>query len=196
MYSQNYNQEDDFTSRRPNRPNGMATASVILGIMALSSITFPLSAVILGALSVLCALLSRTDRMPKRSIAGLILSCISVAGSSFMILRTVDYLKSNPQALAYYQEMARSVFEEYGMSDVYDELFGKYDSSGTYQLPQEDKSKKEAPSSGNSGNSSGDSDYYDSFFGDLYRYYFGSDTVPSPSVPDSPSYNISGGDFV
>ena len=134
MYSENFHSEDDYNPPHRKKPNGMATASVILGIVALSSITFPLSAVIFGALSILCALLSRTARMPKRSIAGLILSLVSIAGSSFMVWRTVSYLQKNPQMLAYYQEMVHSIFEEYGMSDVYDNLFGKYDS--TYQLPQ------------------------------------------------------------
>ena len=141
MYSENFHSEDDYNPPHRKKPNGMATASVILGIVALSSITFPLSAVIFGALSILCALLSRTDRMPKRSIAGLILSLVSIAGSSFMVWRTVSYLQKNPQMLAYYQEMVHSILEEYGMSDVYDNLFGKYDS--TYQLPQERKDDRE-----------------------------------------------------
>lgn len=93
MYSENFHSEDDYNPPHRKKPNGMATASVILGIVALSSITFPLSAVIFGALSILCALLSRTDRMPKRSIAGLILSLVSIAGSSFMVWRTVSYLQ-------------------------------------------------------------------------------------------------------
>ena len=208
MYSENFHSEDDYNPPHRKKPNGMATASVILGIVALSSITFPLSAVIFGALSILCALLSRTDRMPKRSIAGLILSLVSIAGSSFMVCRTVSYLQNNPQMLAYYQEMVHSILEEYGMSDVYDNLFGKYDS--TYQLPQERKDDREngqgeTPSE-NSGNDSGNySDDYGSFFGDLYRYYFDDGAVPSPSEPSNPSgpsspslpsNDISGGEFV
>lgn len=208
MYSENFHSEDDYNPPHRKKPNGMATASVILGIVALSSITFPLSAVIFGALSILCALLSRTDRMPKRSIAGLILSFVSIAGSSFMVWRTVSYLQKNPQMLAYYQEMVHSILEEYGMSDVYDNLFGKYNS--TYQLPQERKDDREndqseTPSE-NSGNDSGNySDDYGSFFGDLYRYYFDDGAVPSPSEPSNPfspsspsvpSNDISGGEFV
>ena len=208
MYSENFHSEDDYNPPHRKKPNGMATASVILGIVALSSIAFPLSAVIFGALSILCALLSRTDRMPKRSIAGLILSLVSIAGSSFMVWRTVSYLQKNPQMLAYYQEMVHSILEEYGMSDVYDNLFGKYDS--TYQLPQERKDDREngqseTPSE-NSGNDSGNySDDYGSFFGDLYRYYFNDGAVPSPSEPSNPfdpsspsvpSNDISGGEFV
>ena len=146
--------------------------------------------------------------MPKRSIAGLILSLVSIAGSSFMVCRTVSYLQKNPQMLAYYQEMVHSILEEYGMSDVYDNLFGKYDS--TYQLPQERKDDREngqseTPSE-NSGNDSGNySDDYGSFFGDLYRYYFDDGAVPSPSEPSNPSgpsspslpsNDISGGEFV
>lgn len=209
MYSENFHSEDDYNPPHRKKPNGMATASVILGIVALSSITFPLSEVIFGALSILCALLSRTDRMPKRSIAGLILSLVSIAGSSFMVWRTVSYLQKNPQMLAYYQEMVHSILEEYGMSDVYDNLFGKYDDS-TYQLPQERKDDREndqseTPSE-NSGNDSGNySDDYGSFFGDLYRYYFDDGAVPSPSEPSNPfgpsspsvpSNDISGGEFV
>ena len=208
MYSENFHSEDDYNPPHRKKPNGMATASVILGIVALSSITFPLSAVIFSALSILCALLSRTDRMPKRSIAGLILSLVSIAGSSFMVWRTVSYLQKNPQMLAYYQEMVHSILEEYGMSDVYDNLFGKYGS--TYQLPQERKDDREndqseTPSE-NSGNDSGNySDDYGSFFGDLYRYYFDDGAVPSPSEPSNPfgpsspsvpSNDISGGEFV
>ena len=55
MYSENFHSEDDYNPPHRKKPNGMATASVILGIVALSSITFPLSAVIFGALSILCA---------------------------------------------------------------------------------------------------------------------------------------------
>ena len=208
MYSENFNSEDDYNPPRRKKPNGMATASVILGIVALSSITFPVSAVIFAALSILCALLSRTERMPKRSIAGLVLSLVSVAGSGFMVYRTITYLQNNPQMVAYYQEMVHSILEEYGMSDVYDNLFGKYDS--TYQLQQESEDdqaqKKNETPSGNSGNGSGDySDDYGSFFDDLYRYYFDDGAIPSPSepsnpyspsVPSTPSDNFSGGDFV
>lgn len=204
MYSENFHSEDDYNPPHRKKPNGMATASVILGVVALSSITLPFSAVIFAALSILCALLSRTDRMPTRSLAGLILSLVSVAGSGFMVYRTVSYLQNNPQMLAYYQEMIHSVLEEYGMSDVYDSLFGKYD--GTYQLQQEiedepSQKKNETPSD-NSGNGSDD---YGSFFGDLYRYYFDDGAIPapsdpsipySPSVPSRPSDNLSGGEFV
>ena len=124
-----------------------------------------------------------------------------------MVYRTITYLQNNPQMIAYYQEMVHSILEEYGMSDVYDNLFGQYDS--TYQLPQENDSQNEQPkedqNSGNSGNNSDGSDDYGSFFGDLYRYYFDDGAIPSPSepsnpyspsVPSTPSDNFSGGDFV
>lgn len=207
MYSENFNSEDDYNPPRRKKPNGMATASVILGIVALSSITFPVSAVIFAALSILCALLSRTDGMPKRSIAGLILSLVSVAGGGFMVYRTVVYLQNNPEMASYYQEIVHSVLEEYGLSDVYDNLFGSYE--GTYQLPQENDTQNEQPdsgqNSGNSGSNSDGSDDYGSFFDDLYRYYFNDGAIPSPSepsspyspsVPSNPSDNFSGGDFV
>lgn len=206
MYSDNFHPEDDYNPPHRKKPNGMATASIILGIIALSSITFPLSAVIFGALSILCALLSRTDRMPKRSIAGVILSLVSVAGGIFIIYRTVFYLKNNPQMLAYYQELVQSVFDEYGMSDVYDEFFGKY--GITNQLPREsegDSSQEQTePPSDHSGNGSENyPDDYDSFFDDLYRYYFDDGAAPSepsgpynPSAPSTPDGNFSGGEFV
>ena len=53
MYSENFHSEDDYNPPHRKKPNGMATASVIPGIVALSSVASRLSAVIFGALSIL-----------------------------------------------------------------------------------------------------------------------------------------------
>ena len=52
--------------------NSMATASLIFGILAILSGSVFIIAIGLGALSVLCALLSKTDRhLSAKSLAGI-----------------------------------------------------------------------------------------------------------------------------
>lgn len=193
MYSENFNSEND----RFHRPNSMATASIVFAVMAISSISMIFSVVIFASLSILFALLSRTNRTPKRSIAGLILSLVSIIGSSFLTVHTLQQIQNNPQMLAYYQAVVRSVFDEYGMSDLYEEYFGtsdqETDSDLFYDPSAENPDFYADPAPY-------DSDYPDdtrSFFEDLYRYYFEDDMIPSaPSAPAMPSSPISGGDFV
>ena len=193
MDSENFNSEND----RIHRPNSMATASIVFAVMAISSISMILSVVIFASLSILFALLSRTNRTPKRSIAGLILSLVSIVGSSFLTVHTLQQIQNNPQMLAYYQAVVRSVFDEYGMSDLYEEYFGtskqETDSDLFYDPSAENPDFYADPDPY-------DSDYPDdtrSFFEDLYRYYFEDDMISSaPSAPTMPSSPISGGDFV
>ena len=64
--------------------NSMATASLIFGILAILSGSVFIIAIGLGALSVLCALLSKTDRhLSAKSLAGMLAGIIAAVSSYY-----------------------------------------------------------------------------------------------------------------
>ena len=83
--------------------NSMATASLIFGILAILSGSVFIIAIGLGALSVLCALLSKTDRhLSAKSLAGMLAGIIAAVSSCAMTAYSFYSIINNPQARAYY----------------------------------------------------------------------------------------------
>lgn len=81
------------TGRR--KPNGMATASLVLGIFAILSILNVYYALFLGSMSILLACLSRGDsyKMPEKAIGGfatstfaIVISVLLTAFSMYLML--------------------------------------------------------------------------------------------------------------
>lgn len=84
---ENY-QDNDFKKPQQPLPNGLASASLILGIISIClSCCFYLS-VPLAALSILFALLSKGDnpKMEGRASTGIILSVIAIAACIVMLI--------------------------------------------------------------------------------------------------------------
>lgn len=116
--------------------NSMATAAVILGVLALLSSSALIVALPLGALSILCALLSRTEkRMPLRSITAVTVSILAVIYGSYTTVQSFHHLKNDPQALSFYMEYLEDLCDEYGLSETYDELFGDWNKNDSDPLP-------------------------------------------------------------
>lgn len=69
----------EITPPLPGEKNNMALASLVLGILSLVTCCCSCLAVVLGALGIIFAFLSKEDRpMCSQAKAGLILSCVGV----------------------------------------------------------------------------------------------------------------------
>ena len=100
--------------------NSMATASLIFGILAILSGSVFIIAIGLGALSVLCALLSKTDRhLSAKSLAGMLAGIIAAVSSCAMTAYSFYSIMNNPQARAYYSQVFSALLEAYGLPDSY-----------------------------------------------------------------------------
>lgn len=191
--------------------NSMATAALALGIFAVFSGSMPLTAVPLGALAVLCAILSKTDRhLPGKSIAGMIAGIIAAVGSCAITAQTFYSIQNNPQMRAYYAQILDSLLEEYGLADGYNpfrDAPSDNPSSGTdddSETPAPEEAPQQTPdpavpSPGEDGRSS--DDYFDSLYDDYFRYFYGADPyhdTPEPSAPTpaQPSGNSLGGEYI
>lgn len=180
--------------------NSMATASLIFGVLAVLSGSVFLAAVGLGALSVLCALLSRTDRhLSGKSIAGMLAGIFAAVSSCAMTAYSFYSVMSNPQARAYYSQIFSTLLEEYGLPDSYN-FFD--DGSGSTSDDATDTTPDLATPTPDTGNDSHQSneDYFDSLYDDYFRYFYGADPyhkeTPAPSTPSAPSGDSSQGDFI
>lgn len=177
------------------RRNSMATASLMLGILALFSGTILFIAVPLAALSVLCAILSKTDRkMPGKSIAGILIGIFAVIMSSLLTVQSFHYVMSHPEIRSYYSQIFEILLDEYGLPQEYNP-FG----DGTRDRSDDEESRSERlPNKENDSHSDTD-DYFNSLYDDYFRYFHGADPhhgeSPSPT-PQNPSSGTSGGDFI
>ena len=175
--------------------NSMATASLIFGILAVLSGSVFIVAVGLGALSVLCALLSKTDRhLSGKSIAGMLAGIFAAVSSCAMTTYSFYSVMNNPQARAYYSQIFSTLLEEYGLPDSYN-FFD--DGSGSTSDDQSDTTP--SPNDGNDSHRSNE-DYFDSLYDDYFRYFYGADPyheeTPTPATPSAPSVDSSQGDFI
>ena len=103
--------------------NSMATASLIFGILAILSGSIFIIAIGLGALSVLCALLSKTDRhLSAKSLAGMLAGIIAAVSSCVMTAYSFYSIMNNPQARAYYSQVFSTLLEAYGLLTAWEAL--------------------------------------------------------------------------
>lgn len=190
MYSDYQNTENEPYPpyRRPR--NGMATASLIFGILALFSGAFLFLAIPAGALAILCALLSRTEkRLPGKSLIGLAAGLTAAISSCVLTVQSFRYIMENPAVRAYYSQFLGELLEEYDLPQEYN----IFDDGSRRTLP---KQPAPAPSTPNTPRSDDEiNDLYD----DLFRYFYGQDPyltpepAPAPSTPDNAA---SGGVFI
>ena len=183
--------------------NSMATASLIFGILAVLSGSVFLVAVGLGALSVLCALLSRTERhLSGKSIAGMLAGIFAAVSSCAMTAYSFYSVMNNPQARAYYSQIFSTLLEEYGLPDSYN--FFDDGSGNTSDGTTDEAPGSSAPSpdtdNGSSDRHQSNDDYFDSLYDDYFRYFYGADPyheeTPAPAAPSAPSADSSQGDFI
>lgn len=180
--------------------NSMATASLIFGILAVLSGSIFIVAVGLGALSVLCALLSKTDRqLSGKSIAGMLAGIFAAVSSCATTAYSFYSIMNNPQARAYYSQIFSTLLEEYGLPDSYN-FFD--DGSGSTSDDKSDTAPDLTAPTPNEGNDShqNNEDYFDSLYDDYFRYFYGADPyheeTPAPATPSAPSGDSSQGDFI
>lgn len=174
--------------------NSMATASLVFGILAVLSGSVFLIAVGFGALSVLCALLSRTDRhLSGKSIIGMLAGIFAAVSSCTMTAYSFSSIMGNPQTRAYYSRIFSTLLEEYGLPDSYN-FFD--DGSGNASDNTAPDTTGPAPEENNDNHKSNE-DYFDSLYDDYFRYFYGADPYHEETpAPAAPSGNSSQGDFV
>ena len=172
--------------------NSMATASLIFGILAVLSGSVFIVAVGLGALSVLCALLSRTDRhLSGKSLAGMLAGIFAAVSSCSMTAYSFYSVMHNPQARAYYSQIFSTLLEQYGLPDSYN-FFD--DGSGS---TSDDQSGTTPDLNDGNDNHQSNEDYFDSLYDDYFRYFYGADPYPEETpAPSAPSVDSSQGDFI
>lgn len=117
-------------SPRPvTRPNGFATASLVLGICAFVSVftMTVLPPVILGSLSLILGLLSRGSqkKMHSNALAGVIVSASALVINLAICIFSFYTVFSNPEATKEYWNMVNQTYEQVtGMS--FDEILESY----------------------------------------------------------------------
>lgn len=129
----NQNQGQDPYQNRPPRPavksNGFATASLVLGIIALGSVftMTVLPPVIFGSLSLIFGLLSRSGQMRFHSnaLAGVVISASALIINLAICIFSFYTVFSDPDATSEYWNMVNQTYEQItGMS--FDEILEGY----------------------------------------------------------------------
>ena len=180
--------------------NSMATASLIFGILAILSGSVFIIAIGLGALSVLCALLSKTDRhLSAKSLAGMLAGIIAAVSSCAMTAYSFYSIMNNPQARAYYSQVFSALLEAYGLPDSYNFFANGLGGAPNVQPEIVQDPATPAPNDDNDSHQSNE-DYFDSLYDDYFRYFYGADPyheeTPVPAAPSAPSVDSSQGDFI
>ena len=92
-----------------NRPSGagMATASMVLGILSLATLLCIYPAFILGGLGIALALLSRgkEKKLLSQAKTAIIFSCIGITSTLVMIIVSITMVFSNPELFKMYESM-------------------------------------------------------------------------------------------
>ena len=128
-----YNHPDPlFYPAVPEEPiyegsNGLATASLILGILALLSMCcMPPLSLLFGGLGLILAVLSKGSRTrPVNAKAGMVLSSISIAIVALLIAVILFTFLANPKGKNFLQEYMHILTnpEEYTGEDIYDFIY-------------------------------------------------------------------------
>ena len=193
MYSDDYDgsfrNSSDYGQRpESRRSNGLATASMVLGIFSLMSSTILYVAVPCGALAVLFALLSRGNgKMHGKCKAAIVMGIAGGVSSIIMTVGAVYMLLTNSEMSREFEYLFDLYADELGLDydfDNLEEMFGIGD-GGTHSEQQPDEN-----------------DYYNQFWSDFYSdeqngddsiFPYGNDSSPAaPGKSDIPS----GGEFI
>ncbi len=95
--------------QRVEKPKGegMALASLILGVVSILSVAFVIPSFICGPLAIILAFLSRgSHRMNGRALAGLIIGSIGLCLVTIMTIQSIIYIYQNP-------EIFQEILQEY-----------------------------------------------------------------------------------
>ena len=104
-----------------------ATASLVMGILALVTLCTIYLPIVFGSLSIIFAVLSKGNerKISGLSCAGIITSVSGIVFSIITIVTTIALLYSNPDFYQEYKdEMNRILSEQYGIT--YDEMMEEY----------------------------------------------------------------------
>ena len=117
----------------PNRGNGFATASLVMGILAVLSV-FTMTIIppmILGGLSIILGLLSRGDtRYPSTSaLVGIITSSGAIVINIVVSIFAVSLIFSNPETTQMYWDTMNETYEQ-TLGITFDELLESYGLGG------------------------------------------------------------------
>ena len=106
------------------KQNGMATAALVMGLVAIISTFSTGMGFIFGALGIIFALLSRRQyTMDKIALSGLILSIIGSVASIITIIFSVIMIYKNPEII---DQTMEQLYEIYGYENT-DDLFEDLD---------------------------------------------------------------------
>lgn len=106
------------------KQNGMATAALVMGLVAIISTFSTGMGFIFGALGIIFALLSRRQyTMDKMALSGLILSIIGSVASIITIIFSVIMIYKNPEII---DQTMEQIYEIYGYENT-DDLFEDLD---------------------------------------------------------------------
>ena len=124
-----YNQQYQSSSSAypPRKANAFATASLVMGILALVTLCTIYLPIVFGSLSIIFAVLSKGNerKICGLSCAGIITSVSGIVFSIITIVTTIALLYSNPDFYQEYKdEMNRILSEQYGIT--YDEMMEEY----------------------------------------------------------------------
>lgn len=135
----NYNNPDQFNSQNqdngytpPPQRNGMSTASLVLGIIAMVLCCCFYFSIPLGALGIIFAILSKgsSRQMSGRAKTGLGLSIASVCLSILLVVGTIATV-----GLSSFNQQMRD-YMEYYYGDYYDQYDRYDDYDDDYRSPQ------------------------------------------------------------
>ena len=194
MYSDDYdgsfrNSSDYGQQPGSRRSNGLATASLVLGIISLLSTTIFYIAVPCGALAILFALLSRGNgKMYGKCKAAIVMGIAGGVSSIIMIVGAFYMLMNDPEMLRDFEYLFNLYTDELGLDYDFDDL------EEMFGIENDDSHTDE----------SDENDYYNQFWSDFYSdeqnghsddWYDHNESLPygnDSSKPDIPS----GGDFI
>ena len=113
------------------KQNGMATAALVMGLVAIISTFSTGMGFIFGALGIIFALLSRRQyTMDKMALSGLILSIIGSVASIITIIFSVIMIYKNPEII---DQTMEQIYEIYGYENT-DDLFEDLDIPEDYDF--------------------------------------------------------------
>lgn len=205
MYSEDY--DDSFRNNSqnqgsgPRRSNGLSTASLVLGIIALLSSSILYIAVPCGALAILFALLSRGNgKMAGKCKTGIVMGIIGALSSIIMTVGAFYLLLTNSDMQRDFEYMFNLYAHQLGLDYDFDDVKEMF---GLDQDEDKDEDEDDAVPDEN--------DYYNQYWSDFYsneqddkandywREFYGNQQQPEDSVPDPlPAQDSipAGGEFI
>ncbi len=122
----NYDNEDTYGQRRRRKPNPMATAALIFGILSIFLCTIFYVSIPCGAVAVICAILSRDNHpLAGRGKTGMICGIIGLAVSLVMTVYAFYYVLTTETGRSYLQYYYQYYTgdTDFNVNDALEEMF-------------------------------------------------------------------------